>query len=133
MTSPATSTSIQLPVAVCQATRKDGNPCRAPAGPNGLCVGHRPGAQAARSRGGHNHARHVRLEKLAPPRLIALYSRLEDVLDGLGSGTIPPSRGTAMASVASVMIRALSVGELEERVRKLEGVAGGRGNGARPR
>ena len=45
----------------------------------------------------------------------------EKALDEVHAGTLPPSRAQAMASLATAMVRVLTAGELEERLRELEG------------
>jgi hypothetical protein len=105
----------------CTATRKDGRPCTALAVSEGLCVGHAPQAQEARRRGGRASARSARLGRLVPPRLLAVYDMLELALGGVYDGEVDPRVATAMASLAGAMVRVLTAGELEERVRRLEG------------
>lgn len=104
----------------CTALRKDGRPCTAPAAKDGLCVGHQPEASAARSKGGRNSAKAARLSKLIPPRLIPVFDRLEEALTQVHEGELDPRVATAMASLAGAMVRVLTAGELEERVRVLE-------------
>ena len=104
----------------CSATRKDGSPCTAAAGEDGHCVGHRHGAQEARRKGGQASARVARLHSLVPPRLRAVYSTLEEALREVHAGEIDPRVAAAMASLAGAMVRVLTAGELEERVRRLE-------------
>lgn len=104
----------------CRETRRDGSPCTAKAGVDGYCVGHRPGASEARAKGGRNSATAARLEKLVPPRLVGLYDRLEAALDEVHGGALDPRVASAMASLAGAMVRVLTSGELEDRVRKLE-------------
>lgn len=104
----------------CVAVRKDGQPCTAFAVQGSRCVGHRPAAQAARRKGGQASARSARLGKLVPPRLLAVYDSLELALGEVHSGELDPRAATAMASLAGAMVRVLTAGELEERVRQLE-------------
>ena len=104
----------------CGATRKDGQHCTAHAVSDGLCVGHSPRAQEARRKGGHASARSARLGKLVPPRLLAIYDALETALAEVHSGVLDPRAATALASLAGAMVRVLTAGELEERVRRLE-------------
>ena len=109
---------------LCSATRRDGEPCRARSTRDGLCMAHSPTlrekAQEARRAGGYNSARAVRLARLCPPRLVKTFDLLEQVLDELHKGTLPPQVGSAMAAVAGQMARILVAGEIEERLRKLE-------------
>ena len=108
----------------CRATRKDGQPCHAPAHASGYCFSHDPDLQdkrrAAYALGGHNKAKSVRLRRLIPPRLLPVFDRLEGVLEELHDGAIDPRTATAMAAVASVLCRLLTAGEVEERLRNLE-------------
>ena len=104
----------------CVATRKDGQPCTASAGPDGRCVGHRRGAQDARRKGGRNSARAARLDRLVPPRLLSVYDALEEALGEVHDGALDPRVATAMASLAGAMVRVLTAGEVEERLRRLE-------------
>jgi hypothetical protein len=108
----------------CTAIRKDGKPCQAQATKSGLCLAHDPSLEekrrAARKTGGRNKARIARLGKLVPPRLIAVYDHLEEALGQVHKGELDPRVATAMAALAGAMVRVLTSGELEERVRKLE-------------
>lgn len=109
----------------CSATRRDGQPCRAPAvGPSGLCFSHDPARVVARveanQRGGRHKARIIRLRGLIPPRLLPIFDVLEAALGEVHEATITPQQAGAMASLARAMVAVLSAGELEERVRNLE-------------
>jgi len=77
-------------------------------------------AQEARRAGGYNSARAARLGKLVPPRLMSVYGRLEEALGQVHRGELDPRAATAMAALAGAMVRVLTSGELEERVRRLE-------------
>jgi hypothetical protein len=105
---------------ICAATRKDGLPCTAQAVLNGLCIGHQPGAPAARSKGGRNSSRAARLRGLIPPRLVPVYDKLETALEEVHTGQLESKQATAMAALARAMVAVLTTGELEERVRALE-------------
>ena len=76
--------------------------------------------QEARRAGGHNSARAKRLGRLVPPRLMAVYDTLELALGQVYKGEIDARVATAMASLAGAMVRVLTSGELEQRVRALE-------------
>ena len=108
----------------CSATRSDGQPCQAVATRSGMCMAHDPALaekrQEARRRGGQASARTARLGKLVPPRLMAVYDTLELALTQVYRGEIDPRVATAMASLAGAMVRVLTSGELEQRVRTLE-------------
>jgi hypothetical protein len=109
---------------LCKAKRVDGQPCRASAISQGYCFAHSPElaakAREARSLGGLNKARIVRLGKLLPPRLIPVFDTLESALYEVHSGDLEPKAASAMAALASAMVKVLTSGELEERLRKLE-------------
>src|SRR5918996_3280264 len=104
----------------CPATRKDGQPCRAPAGADGWCIGHRPGAADARSRGGRGKSRAARAGKLLPSRLRPVAEMLESALVEVKDGRLKPSQAQAMASLAGALVRVVTSGEMEERLRDLE-------------
>ena len=109
----------------CEAARKNGAPCQAPALPGSrFCFAHDPErAQArveARKRGGHNSAKVVRLRGLAPPRLVPIFDQLERALVEVHDGELDPKAAQAMASLARALATLLQTGELEERVRRLE-------------
>ena len=104
----------------CPAFRKDGQACTALARADGYCVGHSPQAQEARRKGGLNSSRAARADKLLPSRLRPVVAALEDALKEVHKGELDPRVGTAMASIAGALVRVISVGELEERLRVLE-------------
>jgi hypothetical protein len=112
----------------CQGLRKDGQPCTAPvlgAGP--WCFAHDPERaaqrQQARERGGHNRGAVVRLRHLCPPRLVPIFDQLETAMQEVHDGTLKPGQAIAMASLARAMCAILTAGELEERLRAIEGRA----------
>jgi len=120
---------------LCSATRSDGQPCQAVAARSGLCMAHDPALadkrQEARRAGGYNSARAARLGKLVPPRLMSVYDRLEEALCQVHQGELDPRIAQAMAALAGAMVRVLTSGELEERMRRLERQPQARGNGRR--
>ncbi len=121
VTQPTATTSKH-----CAATRKDGRPCSASvAGETAWCFLHDPAREperaAARRKGGENRADVVRLRGLVPPRLMGVYDRLDRALTEVHDGSLDSRRATAMAAVARAMVSVLTAGELEERVRALEG------------
>jgi hypothetical protein len=110
----------------CAGVRKDGQPCQGPVLDGGdWCFAHDPKRaaerQAARQRGGHNRGAVVRLRGLVPPRLVPVFERLEQALAAVHDGTLKPGQGIAMATIARAMCQVLTVGEMEERLRALEG------------
>ena len=104
----------------CTSLRRNGSPCTAKAGPTGYCIGHAPGAQDARRKGGHAASRAERAGKLLPARLQPMVSLLEDALGEVHRGELDPRAASAMASLAGALVRAMTAGELEERLRALE-------------
>ena len=110
----------------CVSTRGDGAPFTAQAGASGYCIGHDPGAMEARRRGGHPKNRAERTAKPLPARLQPKVSLLEDALGGVHRGELAPQAASAMASLAGALVRAMTAGELEERLRALEDRGGGK-------
>ncbi len=109
----------------CDSRRKDGQPCTNPAtGGGAYCFAHDPDREQARAeartRGGQNSSNAVRLGNLCPPRLVAVFDRLERALEEVHTGTLEPRQASAMASLAGAMTRVLTTGELEQRLRDVE-------------
>jgi len=104
----------------CVSTRRDGAPCTAQAGASGYCIGHDPGAQEARRKGGHATSGTERAGELLPARLQPVVSILEGALGEVHRGELDPRAASAMASLAGALVRAITAGELEERLRALE-------------
>ena len=111
----------------CAATRRDGQPCAAPALAGGrFCFTHDPDReterQAARERGGRNRATAIRVES-APlpsyqrPVLAVVVRALVDVRDG----RLSPAQASAMAALAGVAIKLVTAAQFEERLSALEG------------
>src|SRR5215216_4560839 len=123
-TGPDLATS--LPPVVCAAPRKDGKPCTITVLVDGrYCFGHSPERAAqrdeARRRGGRNRSTTARLRALLPPRLAPVFDRLETALAETHAGELDPKQAQAMASLARALVALVVSGELEERLRKLEG------------
>ena len=110
----------------CVSTRQDGAPCTARAGASGYCIGHDPGALEARRKGGHGKSRAERAAKLLPARLQPMVSLLEDALGEVHRGELDPRAASAMAILAGALVRTITAGELEERLRALEDRGAGR-------
>ena len=110
----------------CTSTRRDGAPCTAQAGTSGYCIGHDPVAQDARRKGGQATSRAERAAKLLPARLQPMVSLLEDALGEVHRGELAPRAAAAMASLSGALVRAMTAGELEERLRALEDRGGGK-------
>ena len=104
----------------CVSTRREGAPCTAQAGASGYCIGHDPGAQEAHRKGGHATRGTERAGELLPARLQPVVSILEGALGEVHRGELDPRAASAMASLAGALVRAITAGELEERLRALE-------------
>ena len=73
-------------------------------GPGGTlryCIGHAPGAQDARRKGGHAASRAERAGKLLPARLQPMVSLLGDALGEVHRGELDPRAASAMVSLAA--------------------------------
>ena len=55
-----------------------------------------------------------------PPRLVPVWDLLEAALGQVHRGELDARQAQAMASLAGAMVRVLTAGEVEERVRRLE-------------
>ena len=129
----------------CEATKKNGDPCEAPANESGFCFTHNPELSheraIARRKGGlQKAAPHFADEDLCPKSVRSIESVLA-VLDyalqetiGLSNGI---QRGRLLVSIAHGYIEAIKTGELDQRleavetalkIRKTEQKAKGTGN-----
>ena len=111
--------------AICEAVRKDGEPCQTPIVGNGpYCFGHSPDLRekrlAASRKGGQNKANRIRLAKIMPLRLIPVWEQLEQALADVLDGRLEPRQASAAASLGRALVAVLQAGEFEERLRKLE-------------
>ena len=108
----------------CRAIKKSGVPCTARAVRQGYCFGHAPDLeekrQEARRRGGSSSSRAARAGKLLPVRLRPVATMLERALEEVHDGDLDPRVATAMASLAGALIKVVTSGEFEERLRALE-------------
>ncbi len=104
----------------CPAVKRDGSACGAKAGPSGFCIGHTPRAQEARAKGGAGTSRQARALKALPPRLRPVADMLASALTEVHEGSLDPRAASAMASLAGALVRVVSAGEFEDRVRALE-------------
>lgn len=112
----------------CGAQRRDGERCQAPALPGRpWCFAHAPELAEKRAegcrKGGRGRAALVRLQGLCPPRLVALFDTLERAIAEVHDGTIEPGQAQAMAALARAAVTVLQAGEVEQRLRELEGRA----------
>lgn len=117
----------------CKGYAKSGKPCRMPAGSDGWCFKHRPGAEAealrlaATSAGGSVG----KARTLSPDEVEVRFESAQDVTGLLASicqwvltGAIDPKVANAATYTASAALRGLDAGEFEERLRALEEAQG---------
>lgn len=109
----------------CRATRSNGQPCRGKPLTDGLCFAHSQASQEWRKMGGHSRSNTARAQKALPLRLRPIADTLCDALAEVHAGKLTPAQGTAIAALASALVRCVTAGEFEQRIRHLEQVAGG--------
>jgi hypothetical protein len=112
-------------MATCEATRKDGTPCRTQVvGDGRFCFAHEPALHEkrtqARRKGGQNRATARRLQKFMPASLVPIYELLEQALTDVLAGDLDPRQANAAANLGRALVVVLEHGELEERIRRLE-------------
>jgi hypothetical protein len=116
-------------MAVCCATKANGEPCRAPAtGPHGYCWAHDPANAEQRSRMASKAA------KSKPSReLIRLKAQLVDLTKDVLAGNLETGRAAVANQLINTRLRAIEVErkireaeELEERLEVIERVLKGR-------
>src|SRR5437867_10926944 len=99
----------------CNATRRDGEPCRATAQPTGYCYLHDPSLAAARAQasrlGGTNSSNMARFQKRAPQELRDVLHQLMQALDETYGGQLEPRVATAMATLCGAIVRVYELGE----------------------
>lgn len=107
----------------CRALRANGSPCKGRPLADGLCFAHQANAQANRAKGGQNRSNAARSLKMLPARLRPIADLLTAAIDEVHSGKLAPAQATAMAALAGALVRVVTAGETEERLRALEQVA----------
>jgi hypothetical protein len=116
-------------MAVCRATKPNGEPCRAPAtGAHGCCWAHDPANAEQRSRMASKAARSKPSRELS-----GLKAQLVDLTKGVLSGEIETGRASVANQLINTRLRAIEVErkvreaeELEERLEAIERVLKGR-------
>ena len=119
----------------CESTRADGEPCGAVPRPGrSFCAFHDPECHternAGRRRGGleRSRARAV-LPDSAPPTILHttrdVCELLAQTIDDVRTGRLDPKIANTVGYLAGVMVRALQVGELEDRLAALESATAG--------
>ncbi len=104
----------------CPATKKNGERCTALAGSDGYCIGHSPSAAEARRKGGEARSDIARSAKRLPARLRPVVDLLENILDEVHQGQLDPKQAQAISSLAATMVKVVSLGDIEERLRDVE-------------
>jgi hypothetical protein len=88
-----------------------------------FCLVHSPNYRQrmadARKKGGHGKSRAARMEKPMPSHLRPVYNLLAQARVQVHQGDLSLQQASAMSSVAGAMVRVLTTGELEKRVRSL--------------
>ena len=102
----------------CQATRKDGTPCRATAVLNGHCIGHREGSVLARKKGGLGRSTANRLDKYLPPRLRDAADLIKRTMHEVYQGDMETRQGHAIAALATALVKVMLTAEVQERASK---------------
>lgn len=114
----------------CRGVKADGLRCGSFQNPRtGFCYYHDPAIdhaakQAKRALGGQHSAKVVRLQRMLPPRLRAVFDRLDDAMVDVVAGTLSPARASALAALSSASVRVLQAGEFEEELRRLRSAIG---------
>jgi hypothetical protein len=89
------------------------------------CFAHAPASAQWRAKGGHNRSNVARAEAALPPRLKQVEGVLSNTLAQVYRGTMEPRQATAVAAVASAIVRVLQAGDLEQRLIALEQAVNG--------
>ncbi len=122
------------PSLTCSATKEDGTPCRARArSAGGLCAFHDPACRTAtwagRRAGGRQRSR-PRVTLPASTQCPELRSvrdvceLLSGTIGDVRAGRLDPKIANTVGYLAGVLVRALEVGKIEERLAALEMVMG---------
>ena len=107
----------------CSSKTKTGAPCRAPAGPEGLCFFHaHPDLTHTLGRiGGEKNRSQVResstLEPLSGTKLLNI---LSDAIREVGSRKMTPRNAAALAQLSNSLQRVLPTVDLESRIARIE-------------
>lgn len=112
----------------CSAMRTTGERCRATALPDRpQCFAHDPDnrerATAARRKGGTNRSTPARAAKHIPKDMADLLSTLMTAITEVHDGELDHRPATAMASLASAVVRIHETAELQQRLEALEAAA----------
>jgi hypothetical protein len=107
--------------AICEATRRDGQPCKTPVlGDGRYCFGHDPALaerRAAGSRkGGYRRANALRLTKLMAADIRPIFDLVVDACRQTYAGDMDPKVLSALAAGISAACKAYETGMVEDRL-----------------
>lgn len=113
----------------CHGIKANGQRCGGFAGKSGYCFNHDPNTTeqqkyAVRASGGKATSTTAKMQRMLPPRLRAVFERLDTAMVDVVEGNLSTGRATALAALASASVRVLQAGEFEERLRTLEHASG---------
>ena len=106
--------------ATCAALTKSGQRCRGWPDGSGFCPAHRPGAREIQVLGGKSRSRQYQLESRIPSRLRPVLDMLAKAIAEVHEGTLKPSQASAIAALASALVKISEYAELEIRLTSLE-------------
>ena len=105
----------------CRAIKLDGNPCKAWASKTtGLCPLHSENSHQIHVLGGKSKSRAHQLETRIHPKLKPMVELLSKSAVQVHAGEITPAQGSAIASIATALIKAVESTELQTRLDELE-------------
>ena len=104
----------------CSATTLSGTRCRGWPDGSGFCPAHRPDAHEVRVLGGKSRSRQLQLERRLPSRLRPVLDMLARSIAEVHEGTLKPSQASAIAALASALVKISEYAELEIRLTSLE-------------
>lgn len=116
---------MQDSATICKATRRDGQPCRAPAGYNSeYCFMHSPEraqeAQEARRAGGRNQAKPTPAEPANLRTIDDQIGAIEETIDRVRRGDEPVNVARLVLYGISLARPLVELGEIEARLQALE-------------
>lgn len=139
--SPPTPAACKHPAndrPACKATTKSGEACSAAAGPSGYCPFHDPERSDAmaesRAAGGRARSKPAAaVDADAPDLPVAkasdIVALIGDTIARVRKGSLDPRIANTIGYLSSVALRGIEVGELEERLARLESVIDSRSTG----
>ncbi len=104
----------------CMGTSKTGARCTGPATSTGYCIAHDPRRHEWNIIGGQHSRKGERLAKLLPSSMRPIIDLLNKAAQEVYDGRLDPRQATALASLASALVRVYTVGEMEDRMRQVE-------------